>query len=155
MVIFTPLWRRMIGRTGSWFQMIQVAMTGYLFNYVLLALVTPANYTYMYPIAMLIAYPFNAGIALGFANELYINMPAENGTIYSAFHTVAYSIASFLGVTVSRSIMQHTEGMVLNIFGIPMINKQFYLLLAAAVMAVATMIIYLRRRNLAKQGYDS
>lgn len=88
MIIFTPLWRKVIGRTGSWLQMIQIAMTGYLFNYVLLSLVTPANYTYMYPLAMLVAYPFNAGLALGFANELYINMPAENGTLYSAFHTV-------------------------------------------------------------------
>ncbi len=155
MIIFTPLWRKVIGRTGSWLQMIQIAMTGYLFNYVLLSLVTPANYTYMYPLAMLVAYPFNAGLALGFANELYINMPAENGTLYSAFHTVAYSIASFLGVTVSRAIMQHTEGVVLNILGMPMINKQFYLLLAAAVMGISTVIIYFLRRNLAKQGYDS
>ena len=41
MIIFTPLWRKVISRTGSWFKMIQIAMTGYLVNYVLLALVTP------------------------------------------------------------------------------------------------------------------
>ncbi len=155
MIIFTPLWRKVISRTGSWFKMIQIAMTGYLVNYILLALVTPANYSYMYPLAMLVAYPFNAGIALGFANELYINMPAENGTLYSAFHTVAYSAAAFLGVTVSRFIMQHTDGVVLNILGVPMINKQFYLLVAAAIMGAATVIIYFLRRNLAKEGYDS
>lgn len=155
MVLFTPLWRKVISRTGSWFKMIQIAMTGYLFNYILLALVTPANYSYMYPLAMLVAYPFNAGLALGFTNELYINMPAENGTLYSAFHTVAYSVASFLGVTVSRAIMQHTEGVVLNILGIPMINKQFYLLVAAAVMGVSSVVIFFLRRNLAKEGYDS
>jgi MFS family permease len=155
MVLFTPLWRKVISRTGSWFKMIQIAMTGYLFNYILLALVTPANYFYMYPLAMLVAYPFNAGLALGFTNELYINMPAENGTLYSAFHTVAYSVASFLGVTVSRAIMQHTEGVVLNILGIPMINKQFYLLVAAAVMGVSSVVIFFLRRNLAKEGYDS
>lgn len=51
--------------------------------------------------------------------------------------------------------MQHTEGVVLNILGMPMINKQFYLLLAAAVMGISTVIIYFLRRNLAKQGYDS
>ena len=155
MIVFTPLWRKFIGRTGSWFKMIQVAMTGYLFNYILLALVTPANYAYMYPLAMLVAYPFNAGLALGFANELYINMPSENGTLYSAFHTVAYSASAFLGVTVSRAIMQHTEGVVLNILGMPMINKQFYLLVAAAVMGVSSVVIFFLRRNLAKEGYDS
>lgn len=44
---------------------------------------------------------------------------------------------------------------VLDILGTPMINKPFYLLLVAAIMAASTVAIYFLRRNLQKQGYDS
>lgn len=155
MIIFTPLWRKAIGRTGSWFQMIQIAMTGYLMHYVVLSLVTPANYQFMYPLAMMIAYPLGSGITLGYTNVPYINVPAQDGTVYNAFYSTACNVASFLGVMLSRSIMQHTEGVVLNILGTPMINKQFYLLLVAIIMAASTVAIYFLRRNLQKQGYDS
>ena len=64
-------------------------------------------------------------------------------------------MVAFLGVMLSRSIMQNTEGVVLNILGTPMINKQFYLLLVAVIMAASTVAIYFLRRNLQKQGYDS
>ena len=70
-------------------------------------------------------------------------------------YSTACNVVAFLGVMLSRSIMQHTEGVVLDILGTPMINKQFYLLLVAAIMAASTVAIYFLRRNLQKQGYDS
>jgi len=155
MMIFTPLWQKAIGRTGSWFKIIQIAMTGYLLHYVVLSFVTPANYTYMYTLALLIAYPLGAGITLGFTNVPYLNIPPTNGTIYNAFYSTACNVVAFIAVSISRSLMANTDGLVLNILGIPMINKQFYLLIVAALMALSTLAIYFLRRNLAKQGYDS
>ncbi len=155
MILFTPLWRKAIGRTGSWFKIIQIAMSGYLLHYVVLSLVTPENYIFMYPLAMMIAYPLGAGITLGYTNVPYINIPAQDGTVYNAFYSTACNVVAFFGVMLSRSIMQNTEGLVLNILGTPMINKQFYLLLVAIIMALCTVAIYFLRRNLQKQGYDS
>jgi hypothetical protein len=154
MIFFTPLWRRLIGRDGSWFKVIQVAMSGYLLHYVILSLVTVQNYTYMYPLALMIAYPLGAGITLGFANVPYINMPKQNGTVYMALYSTSCNVAAFLGVMLSRSIMRNTEGVAVQVLGTMMINKQFYLLLVAALMLLATLSIYLLRRNLKQRGYD-
>jgi hypothetical protein len=154
-IFFTPLWRRVIGASGSWFKTIQIAMTGYLIHLVVLALVTPANYIWLYPLALLIAFPLGAGINLGFSNVPYINIPGQNGTIYIAFYSTACNVAAFFGVMLSRAIMQHTEGVVLNILGTPMINKQFYLLLVAVLMLATTGAIYLLRKDLKKNGYGS
>jgi len=126
-----------------------------LLHYVVLSFVTPTNYAYMYTLALLIAYPLGAGITLGFTNVPYLNIPPTNGTIYNAFYSTACNVVAFIAVSISRSLMANTDGLVLNILGMPMINKQFYLLIVAALMALSTVAIYFLRRNLAKQGYDS
>ena len=155
MIFFTPLWRRLIGRDRSWFKVIQIAMSGYLVHYVILSLVTVQNYHFMYPLTLLIAYPLGSGITLGFANVPYINMPKQNGTIYMALYSTSCNVAAFLAVMLSRSIMRNTDGVTYQILGTMMINKQFYLLLVAGLMLLATLVIYFLRRNLQKSGHDS
>lgn len=90
--------------------MIQIAMTGYLIHYVVLSLVTPANYQFMYPLALMIAYPLGSGITLGYTNVPYINVPAQNGTVYNAFYSTACNVVAFLGVGSAAPSCQHTEG---------------------------------------------
>jgi Na+/melibiose symporter-like transporter len=155
MVIFTPLWRKVISRGGSWLKTIQFALIGYLIHYIVLALVTVENYLFMYPLALLIAYPLGAGITLGFTNIPYLNIPKQDGTIYIAFYSTSCNVVAFLGVMLSRTIMRNTEGLTLNIFGFPMINKQFYLLLVAFIMVIVVVCIFLLRKYLKKRGLDN
>lgn len=155
MIIFTPLWRKVLNKYNSWFKTIQLALMGYLLHYVVLSLVTPSNYLWMYPLALVIAYPTGAGITLGFTNVPYLNIPKQNGTIFIAFYSTSCNVVAFLAVLLSRTIISRTEGTVLNIFGVPMINKQFYLLLVGFLMAVSAVLIWLIRRSLKKKGLDN
>ena len=144
----------MIARKGSWIKTIQIAITGYLLHYVLLSTVTAGNCYYVYPLALMIAYPLGAGITLGFTNVPYLNIPKQDGTIYIAFYSTASNGAAFLGVAVGRAIMRTTEGVTLNVLGIPMINKQFYLLLVAALMLTVVVCIFFFLRYLKKRQLE-
>ena len=52
------------------------------------------------------------------------------------------NVAAFLGVTLGRQFILATEGYTLNLLGFSMVNKQYILLLTAALMLLAVLGIW-------------
>jgi len=155
MIIFTPLWRKLIVRWNSWLKVTAVAILGYPLHYLMLALCTSSNYLWLYPLALLEIYPCSAGVSIGLATISYMNIPPQNATVYNAFYSVACNLAAFVAVAISRSLMNNTKGVVIKILGTDMINKQFYLLIVGVLMIVTAACIYLLMRYLRRNKYEN
>lgn len=146
LIIFTPLWSRRISRT-SWFRTLCFSMGIYLFNYIGLAFVTKETLYYLFPLTMIFAFILAPGINIVFSNAPYINIPEANQTNYLGFYAAMCNLAAFAGTSLGREFIKSTEGMNLNILGTIMQNKQYILLLTAAVMILSVLIIKLLQRK--------
>lgn len=144
--IFTPFWSRRIRKT-SWFRALCLSMGAYLLNYCGLAFVTKDNLFYLFPLSMILAFIFAPGINIVFANAPFINIPEANQTNYIGFYAAMSNFAAFAGAMLGRSFIQGTEGFGVKVLGTNMQNKQYILLLTAAVMAVSVFIIALLQRR--------
>lgn len=142
LIIFTPFWSRRISST-SWFRTLCFSMGIYLFTYCGLAFVTKETLYYLFPLSMIFAFVFAPGINIVFSNAPYINIPEANQTNYLGFYAAMCNLAAFAGTSLGREFIKNTEGININVLGTIMQNKQYILLITAAVMLVSVFIIKL------------
>ncbi len=148
-ILLTPVWSRLLRRL-TWFQALATAMAFYLLHYLMLSLVTGTT-MYLYPIACILAFVMAPGINLSFTNIPYINMPAENQTVYMGFYTAVCNLAALAGVGAGRALVGHTHGLSFSVFGLLISNKQYVLWLTALAMIVGVTVIYSLDRSLRRQ----
>jgi hypothetical protein len=77
-------------------------------------------------------------------------MPERNQTVFIGFYSTMANTAAFLGVTLGRYFIVRTNGIVVNILGVPMINRQLIVLLMAAAMALASAGIWRIQKGMPK-----
>lgn len=145
LVFLTPVWARRINRT-SWFRTLQQSITFYLLSYVVMAFVTGKT-LFLYPVSMVMAYIFAPGINLVFSNIPYINMPKKNQTRYMGFYSTMNSVAAFVAVVISRQFILYTAEYRIRLFGIEMQNKQYLMLISAALLVLSAFVIAKIRRK--------
>lgn len=139
-LLATPLWNKLLWRKSR-FTILYLSMSVYLMHYVLLSLVTNSA-IWLYVVAMIVNFLLAAGINLSFMGIPYVNMPAESQTSHLGFYSTMANVAAFLGVTLGRQFILATEGYTLNLLGFSMVNKQYILLLTAALMLLAVLGIW-------------
>ena len=139
-LLATPLWNKLLWRKSR-FTILYLSMSVYLMHYVLLSLVTNSA-IWLYVAAMIVNFLLAAGINLSFMGIPYVNMPAESQTSHLGFYSTMANVAAFLGVTLGRQFILATEGYTLNLLGFSMVNKQYILLLTAALMLLAVLGIW-------------
>lgn len=148
-ILLTPVWSRLLRRL-TWFQALATAMSFYLLHYLMLSLVTGTT-MYLYPIACILAFVMAPGINLSFTNIPYINMPAENQTVYMGFYTAVCNLAALAGVGAGRALVGNTHGLSFDVFGLLISNKQYVLWLTALAMIIGVIVIYALDRSLRRQ----
>ncbi len=141
-----PLWRRRIDR-NSWTKTLAVAMAVFLLHYIGLAFVSPSSIA-LYPVTMIFAFLILPGVQLALANLPYMNIPAQNQTVYIGFFAAASNLAALLGVFCGRAFVG-AAGTV-TVLGFAFGNKQLLMLLTAAVMLVGVVVISTVGRKLEK-----
>ena len=139
LIFLTPLWRKRINST-SWFKTLYFSMGLFLLNYIGLAFVT-RDLLFLYPISVIFSIMITPGINLVFANVPYINIPEKNQTNYIGFYSTMNYLAALLGVLTGKEFIKNTEGIDISLLGIGMQNKQYILLLTAAVMFISVILI--------------
>lgn len=144
-IFLTPIWRRRINRT-SWFGTLYFSMCLYLLTYVALAFVTKGT-LFMYPAAIIFSFIIAPGINLVFSNIAYINIPDKDQTNYIGFFSTMNNLAALLGVLVGKEFIRNTEGIDISLLGLGMQNKQYILLLTAAVMFISVIVIRALQRK--------
>ncbi|HIS91481.1 MAG TPA: hypothetical protein IAA84_00510, partial [Candidatus Alectryocaccomicrobium excrementavium] len=139
-LLATPLWNKLLWRKSR-FAILYMSMSIFLLHYVLLSFVTNGA-LWLYAVAMILNFLLAAGINLSFMGIPYVNMPAESQTSHLGFYSTMANVAAFLGVTLGRQFILGTEGYTLNLLGFSMGNKQYILLLTAALMLLAVLGIW-------------
>ncbi len=145
LIFLTPLWRKRISST-SWFKTLYFSMGLFLLNYIGLSFVSRETLA-LYPLAVIFSFLVAPGINLVFANMPYINIPEKDQTNYIGFYSAMNNLAALLGVLTGKEFIKHTEGMALSLLGMEMQNKQYILILTAAVMLIAVLLIFAMNRK--------
>lgn len=145
LIFFTPIWSRIIRKT-SWFKALYISMGFYIVYYILLCFVNKDTLM-LYPFAVIYAFIIAAGINLTFSNIPYINIPAGSQTNFIGFYATMNNFAALLGVMLGRTFIRITEGKIIHVFSVPIQNKQYILFLTAALMTIATVLIYLLQKK--------
>jgi len=145
LIFLTPLWRRRISST-SWFKTLYFSMGLFLLNYIGLAFVSRETLV-LYPIAVIFSFLVAPGINLVFSNMPYINIPDKDQTNYIGFYSAMNNLAALLGVLTGKEFIRHTEEMTISLLGMEMQNKQYILILTAAVMLIAVLLIFAINRK--------
>ena len=125
-----PLWKRLIGRVG-WFKTFAISELTLFPTYVMYAFVTRNNYLWLWFALRLMQHLFGIGAGVSNANMLYINLPKEDQTNYSAFHTLATNIAAFLGMMAGTGFIAAFPDLALPFAGMEFTNVQVLLLVQA------------------------
>ena len=118
----------------------------FLLNYIGLSFVSRETLA-LYPLAVIFSFLVAPGINLVFANMPYINIPEKDQTNYIGFYSAMNNLAALLGVLTGKEFIKHTEGMALSLLGMEMQNKQYILILTAAVMLIAVLLIFAMNRK--------
>jgi hypothetical protein len=142
LVFVTPLWARRFS-SPSGIEILRLGMLMIVFHYAGLVFVTRET-LFLYPVIAFISYIATAGIGLVMSKLPYVNIPEGNQTNYIGFYNTMAYLAMLLGVGLGNLFIKLSEGKTLLLFGFSLQNKQYILLLAAALMlasVVATGVI--------------
>lgn len=139
-LLLTRVWSR-ISSGRSPFKVLSMGMSMYLLHYIGLAFVGQ-NTLFIYPITLIWAFVMAIGINLPFASIPYVNIPRERQTVFIGFYSTMANFAALIGVAIGKYFIAATEELKISIFGFEMINKQYLLLLTAALMAIATLLVH-------------
>lgn len=136
-----PVWKRLIGRVG-WFKTFAISELTLFPTYVMYAFVTKNNYLWLWFALRLMQHFFGIGAGVSNANMLYINLPREDQTNYSAFHTLATNIAAFLGMMAGTGFIAAFPNLALPFAGIEFTNVQVLLLVQALGSLLVPLFIF-------------
>lgn len=146
-ILFTPLWSGRI-RENTLFKTLYICMGFFLTHYIILSFVNGSTIRYLYPISMVIGFIFAPGINIAVANIPYKNIPESNQTVYIGFYAAMINFIAFVSATLGREFIKYTEEISINFFGMIMQNKQFIMLISAALMLTAVFVIRLLHKKL-------
>lgn len=146
-ILFTPFWSGRI-RENTLFKTLYICMGFFLIHYIVLSFVTGGTIGYLYPISMVIGFIFAPGINIVVANIPYKNIPESNQTVYIGFYAAMINFIAFAGALLGREFIKQTESIDINFFGMIMQNKQFIMLVSAALMLVAVFVIRFLHKKL-------
>lgn len=146
LIFMTTFWNRKIKKT-SYFKTLKFLMSIYLIHYLGLSLVSHKTII-LYPLFVLLAFVFYAGIARVFAGIIFVNMPESNQTNFIGFYQSMNSVAAFIGMEIGNIFIKFTKDIKLSVFGLEIYNKQLLLVFTAIVMLCAVILIsYLDNLN--------
>lgn len=139
-ILFTPVWRKIIERT-SWFKAMFIALALLSFTYAGQAFVT-GDTVYLYPVTAIYGMFFGPGTSLIFLNLPYVNIPEGSQTNFFGFFSTMTTMAGMLGLFCGLGFIEYTAAVNVSILGTGMQNKQYICLLTGAVMLTSSIIIY-------------
>lgn len=148
----TPFWKRKYTKY-SWLAPLSCALALHSVHFFLLGFVGERR-IFLYPIAMLLAFFFNAGIGLGMSGLAYINLPEENQSLYLGFYTTLANIGALIAASISRHMITSYQGFKLQIFGATLGEKQLLMLIVGTLIFLFSMVVFSVYRRNKKEGYE-
>lgn len=145
-MLLAPLWSRVLSRF-SWFKTLYLALAVYVFHLVGYCFVTKET-IFLYPVSAVVCFVMSVGINLAFAGIPFCNLPQKKQTVYIGFYSTMCNLGALLGVYIGRSFIGATEGLTFSLLGAELINKQYLLLLTAAMESLMAVAVWQIQRRI-------
>jgi len=116
LILLSPLWRKVLHRVG-WIGFFALGVFIYAPSFFIIALLTPKNWMWMYPIMMIVQYVGNVPITLASSQLTYINMPNRDRTYYFAFSSLRCNLFNFLGQITATFVISAMGDSFFSLFG--------------------------------------
>lgn len=130
LLIFMPLTQKLLRRMG-WFELYGAAHLLLAVPCAIYAFVTHENYLWLMTFVRLTQHVLGVPHAVIGGNLVYINLPKEDQTNYTAFHLLVTNLATFAGMMAGTLYVARFEGVVLEVLHTGMIHVQQLLLIQA------------------------
>ncbi len=150
LTLFTPIWRKVFLKHG-WLKPLSVAVWMLAPHYALLGFTSPGR-PYLYAIAMIWIFVCTSGINLAFTSVAYVNLPADNQTLYIGFFATVNNLGALSAAMISRAFVTNLEGLRFSFLGVGFGEKQLIVLITGVLMVgVGLGIHWVYKKNLAAQ----
>ena len=133
LLVSVPLAKKLIRRVG-WAKAFDWTLLVVAPTYIAYSFVTHNDFLILMPIVRISMHFLGTPIDIGLANMLYLNMPAEDQTNYTAFYTLIFNAASFLGMMSGTAFVAAFPDLHLNVLGTDMVHVQMLLLIQSAML---------------------
>lgn len=151
LVLFTPIWRNVYLKRG-WLKPLSLAVWMLAPHYLLLAFMSPGHH-WLYPAGMIWSFVCTSGINLAFSSIAYVNLPAENQTLFIGFYSTVNNLGALAASMIARAFVTRLEGLRFSLLGIGFGEKQLIMIIAGVLMAgVGLGIRVIYNKNLAEHA---
>lgn len=140
LLVCMPATRRMIAQLG-WFKTFAYSTLLLAPTYVLYAFVNAGNYLWLMSIVRLSQHTFGVAHSVSNANMVYINLPREDQTNYTAFHLLITNVAGLLGMATGTAFVAAFGQLHLSFFGFEMMHVQLLLLVQAVGFILTPLLL--------------
>lgn len=143
----TPLWNQVARKVGL-MRLMPFGMFLFGVTFALNGLVTKDT-TMLYMMGSVYCCLVAPAYSLGVGNLMYDGLPKEGQSSCIAFYSTVTALLNFLGVWIGKSFMRATEGKVLHIFGLELINGaliSFLPFLFMSLTAVVAFFVYRKQK---------
>ena len=134
LILLSPLWRKALNKVG-WIGFFALGVFIYAPSFFIIALLTPKNWMWLYPVMMIVQYVGNVPITLASSQLTYINMPSRDRTYYFAFSSLRVNLFNFLGQITATFVISALGDGCFSLFG--------WELSAIPLLGVATCVLLL------------
>ncbi len=122
-LIVTPIWGKLLHRK-NWVNILGIGMAGFSLAYFLNMLITSST-QYMYVLSLIACYMFSPCVNIAILQLNYLKLPPQNTTSYLSLCAILVQAVTLLGTFLGTQFIMWTDGVVLNVFGFEMVNKQY------------------------------
>ena len=145
LLLLSTTWQRIL-RRYSWIKTFGIAVLIWVPTELLFFCMTPER-SFMYVPLCIIQHILSVGINISYANILYMNLPAEDSTIYISFNAIGCNIFACLGMIVGTYISSITNDDTICVFGMDVYSVQFTTICRAVIMFTMGIILILKWRS--------
>lgn len=154
LLIAMPIWGRVVGRLGD-VKLFPALAACVAIHYLSLALVTEANYQWLYPTTVFYYFLLAAGITQAASLMPYKFMPEANQSNFLSFYGTVNTVAALLGTLLGQRIVVATEKLKFTLFGLDIGNKQFIMIVTGvAIFSGAIAMFFINRWLERKSGEE-
>lgn len=116
LLAFLPFWKRILAKSG-WFNTYRISTMLLFPTYIMYALVSPTNFTWLFFLLRVIQHFIGVGRNTAFANFPYINLPEKDRDEYLVFYSLGNSLSAGIGILIGTWIVSLLGDVSLTLFG--------------------------------------
>ena len=146
--LFSKYWLRVLDK-HSWLKTFAICASIHILTHVPKLFVTADNYIWLYSAALIFQGFTDVGLNIAYSGLPYMNMPEQDTTYYIAFHSLAVSLASFVGQSIGTTLLSCIGDFKIMVLGFEWGAVQILTFLSITGFVLCTLLCFKSNKKLA------